>query len=1033
MNNKKQIERRSSKNAKSAPGEYIRIRGARVHNLQNLDVDIPKNKLVVITGVSGSGKSSLAFDTIYAEAERRYIESLSAYARQFLGVNEKPDVDKIEGLSPAIAIDQKSVPRNPRSTVGTITEIYDYLRILFARAGVPHCPSCGKKVAKQTATQITDAILTFKKDVPGLFCQILAPVIERKKGEHKAVIEEMFRAGFPQTRFDGVYWRTEELLASQIDKNKYHTLEVLVDRFFVDREMERARVAEAVEVALKIGKGILKVNIAKERQSISSERAESDKRFFGEKGKQKRVKTSNDVAGTGSRGVRDAGFGGRDYIFSEHFACYECKVNFPSVDPQIFSFNNPRGACPECRGIGSLIKVDPELVMPNKSITLAEGAIRPWMNASHRVGRQSWYWWQLSELAERQGFSLNEPVANLPHKIIELILYGENGVKSQELEIENSKLKIFANGGFEGVIPNLERRWRETDSDFTRAEIEKYMTKAVCASCHGKRLRKEALSILVGKRSIADVTAFTIQKALAFLKEYATENSSVREKKISLPIVKEILARLQFLMDVGLDYLTLDRESTTLAGGEAQRIRLATQIGSGLSGVLYVLDEPSIGLHARDHARLMRTLKHLRDLGNTVIVVEHDEDTIRSADWVIDIGPGAGKRGGKVIFEGSPRQLLKADTLTGKYLSGRLRVALNGYGNEAHIAKSQPPSKTGIAAVNRKTSYLELIGASQHNLKNITVKIPLGKFVCVTGVSGSGKSTLITDTLGPILLKHFYHARVTPGVYEKISGLEQIDKTIIVDQSPIGRTPRSNPATYTGAFSHIRSLFAGTHLAKMRGYAPGRFSFNVKGGRCEVCEGQGSKKIEMHFLPDVYVECEECQGTRYNKEALAIEYGGKNIAEVLQMSATEAYEFFKKIPPVARPFRSLVEVGLNYVAIGQPAPTLSGGEAQRIKLATELARRDTGRTLYILDEPTTGLHFDDIRKLLMVLRQLVEHGNTVLVIEHEPHVIASADWVIDLGPEGGESGGEIVATGTPEQIVKIKESHTGQFLKQILR
>lgn len=971
---------RSGATGQATYNEIIKVRGARVHNLQNLNVDIPKNKLVVITGVSGSGKSSLAFDTIYAEAERRYIESLSTYARQFLGVKGKPDVDKIEGLSPAIAIDQKSVPRNPRSTVGTITEIYDYLRILFARAGVPHCPNCGKKVAKQTTTQITDAIVALKKTAPDAQCQILAPVIERKKGEHKAIIEEMLRAGFPQVRFNGTVWRTEELLASQIDKKKYHTLEVLIDRFPLNQELERARVAETVEMALKIGKGILKTNLA-----------------------------------------RAAAPAGHDYIFSEHFACHECKINFPAVDPQIFSFNNPRGACPECHGIGSLIKVDPELVIPNKNLTLAEGAIRPWMSASHRVGRQSYYWWILSDLAERYKFSLNVPVTKLPHQIIELVLRGENAARSQ-------KLKVPAEGVFEGVIPNLERRWRKTDSDFTRAEIEKYMIKVVCPVCMGRRLRPEALAILINNRSIADISAFTIKDSLAFFQKYASGTLSSREKKISSTLVKEISSRLQFLMDVGLEYLTLKRASTTLAGGEAQRIRLATQIGSGLSGVIYVLDEPSIGLHARDQMRLIQTLKRLRDLGNTVIVVEHDENTISSADWVIDIGPGAGKAGGKIIFEGTPRQLLKSDTLTGRYLSGRLKVALGGYANKTRIAKSRTSSKAGIATANQKTSCLEIVGASQHNLKNINVKIPLGKFVCITGVSGSGKSTLITDTLGPILLKHFYEARITPGAYKKISGFEHIDKAIIVDQSAIGRTPRSNPATYTGAFSHIRGLFANTNLAKMRGYTPGRFSFNVKGGRCEACEGQGSKKIEMYFLPDIYVECEECRGTRYNKEALEIEYNGKNISDALKMNAAEAHDFFKKIPPLAKILKTLVEVGLGYIAIGQSAPTLSGGEAQRVKLATELARRGTGKTLYILDEPTTGLHFDDIRKLLYVLRQLVEQGNTVLVIEHELHVIASADWIIDLGPEGGEKGGSIIATGTPEQIARVKESYTGQFL-----
>lgn len=929
--------------------DVIRIRGARVHNLQNLDVDIPKQKLVVITGVSGSGKSSLAFDTIYAEAERRYIESLSAYARQFLGVKDKPDVDKIEGLSPAIAIDQKSVSKNPRSTVGTITEIYDYLRILFARVGKPHCPNCGKPVSKQTPTQITDAVFALRKSNPDILCQILAPVIERKKGEHKAIIEEVLRSGFPQVRFDGIVWRTEELLRADIDKKKHHTLEAVIDRFPLERELERSRVAEAVELALKVGKGIL-VALVKDEP----------------------------------------------HIFSEHFACYNCKINLPAIDPQLFSFNNPKGACPECHGIGSLIKVDPDLVIPNKNLTLAEGAIRPWMTASHRVGRQSWYWWQLSELAERLKFSLDVPVAELPEKILHAVLHGD--------------------GKFEGVIPNLERRWRETDSEFTRAEIEKYMIRVTCPSCRGRRLRKEALAVLIGGKHIADVSALSVADAIRFLRDCEKTLDTGQSRLIAKPLMKEISSRLTFLLEVGLDYITLERESTTLAGGEAQRIRLATQIGSGLSGVVYVLDEPSIGLHRRDQGRLIETLKHLRDLGNTVIVVEHDEATIRAADWVIDVGPGAGRNGGRIVFEGTPVALSKSRTLTGEYLAGKRSIGQT----------KRPTSK------NQQQVYLEILGASQHNLQNINVRIPLGKLVCVSGVSGSGKSSLVTDTLAPALLKHFYGARVNPGAHKKIRGLEYLDKAIVVDQSPIGRTPRSNPATYTGAFSHIRDLFAATHLAKMRGYTPGRFSFNVKGGRCEVCEGQGFKKIEMYFLPDVYVECEECRGTRYNKEALEIEWNGRNIAEVLDMTVAEALVFFKKIPPLAKILHTLAEVGLDYIKLGQPAPTLSGGEAQRVKLAAELARRATGKTLYILDEPTTGLHFDDIRKLLGVLRQLVAQGNTALVIEHELHVLASADWIIDLGPEGGKGGGRIIAEGTPQDVAKNKKSYTGTYLRKLL-
>jgi len=955
--------------------EVIRIRGARVHNLQNIDVDIPKNKLVVITGVSGSGKSSLAFDTIYAEAERRYIESLSAYARQFLGVKDKPDVDKIEGLSPAIAIDQKSVSRNPRSTVATITEIYDYLRILFARAGTPHCPNCGNPIGKQTPTQITDKILKLKQTFPGALTELLAPVIDRKKGEHKGIIEEILRAGFPRVRFDGAAWRTEELLSADIDKKKYHTLDVIVDRFELSREIERGRIFESVEAALKVGKGILKILV--------------------------------------NAGPKNQ----HEYIFSEHFACHKCGINLPDIEPRLFSFNNPQGACRECHGLGSLIKVNPELVIPNKNLSLAEGAIRPWMTASHRVGRQSWYWYQLTDLAERYNFSLNTPVAKLPPRIINIILYGENAARSPKLEIRNSKLEIPAEDGFEGVIPNLERRWRETDSEYTRQEIEKYMVKVICPVCKGKRLRSEALAVKINGKNIAEIADLTVGAAKQTLANYLSSINSVREKSIAQPLVKEIINRLGFLEEVGLDYLTLGRESTTLAGGEAQRIRLATQIGSGLSGVIYILDEPSIGLHSRDQWRLIQTLHRLKSLKNSVIVVEHDEATIRSADWLIDIGPESGNNGGKVTFAGPPAEILKTNTLTGEYLAGKRKV---------YDVKRR-------REITPKDKWLELKGVSTNNLKNIDAKIPLEKFVCISGVSGSGKSSLVTDTLCPALMKHFYETRTMPGKYKTIKGLENLDKVIIVDQSPIGRTPRSNPATYTGAFSHIRNLFSQTHLARMRGYTAGRFSFNIKGGRCEVCEGQGFKKIEMYFLPDVYVECEECRGARYNKEALEIEYKEKNIAQVLNMTVGEALQFFRDIPPLHQKLKTLEEVGLDYVKLGQPAPTLSGGEAQRVKLATELSRRATGRTLYILDEPTTGLHFDDIRKLLKVLQALVDHGNTVLVVEHELHVLASADWIIDLGPEGGEKGGEIVAEGTPEDIAKNKTSYTGQFLARMIK
>jgi len=944
-------------------GDCIRVRGARVHNLKGIDVDIPKNKFVVVTGVSGSGKSSLAFDTIYAEAERRYIESLSAYARQFLGVKDKPDVEKIEGLSPSIAINQRSLSRNPRSTVATITEIHDYLRILFARVGKPHCPQCGKSVGKQTATQITDRIVDLKKNPPvgarGKQIMILAPIIEDRKGEHRGLIEEILRAGFPYARFDDVVWRLEELLEANIDKKRKHTLEVVIDRLVFDKSLERSRIAEAVEQALKMGKGLMKVAF------VGSSVPDS-----------KKISKEN------------------EFFFSERFACNVCGLDLPDIEPRLFSFNNPYGACSTCTGLGSLIRIDPELVIPNPNLSLGEGAIRPWMTASHRVGRQSWYWYQLSELADTHRFSIQKPVKELPKDAIQKILYGD--------------------GEFEGVIPNLERRWKETDSEFTRAEIERYMLKVTCALCNGKRLKREALAVRIGEKNIADFANMTIEDAHAFFSNFKPK--TVNEKRISQPLTKEILKRLGFMLEVGLDYLTLSRESTTLSGGEAQRIRLATQIGSGLSGVIYVLDEPSVGLHARDLWRLIETLKNLRDLGNTVLVVEHDEQTMRASDWILDIGPGAGAHGGRVVFEGTPKEILKAKTLTGEYLSGKKTVKL--------------PSSTRNG--NAPNGYLEVIGASEHNLKNINVRIPFGKFVCVTGVSGSGKSTLITDTLGPVLMKHFYQARTVPGKHKEVRGLEHLDKVIIVDQSPIGRTPRSNPATYTSAFGPIRDLFAKTQLAKMRGYDPGRFSFNVKGGRCEVCEGQGWQKIEMFFLSDVYVECEECKGSRYNKEALEVEYRGKHIAQVLDMSVTEALKFFENVPMLNDKLRTLEDVGLGYMKLGQPAPTLSGGEAQRVKLATELSRRATGKTLYILDEPTTGLHFDDIRKLLNVLRVLVERGNTVLVIEHELHVIASSDWVIDLGPEGGNKGGTIVATGTPQEISWDKNSYTGQFLRNFI-
>ena len=941
---------------------YIKVRGARVHNLKNINVDIPRNKLVVITGLSGSGKSSLAFDTIYAEAERRFVESLSSYARQFLGVREKPDVESLEGLSPGIAINQKSVSKNPRSTVGTITEIYDYLRILFSRAGIPHCPVCKNPVTRQTPDGILRKILEIPQ---GTAILLLAPVIRDKKGEHKGVLKEIEKGGFLRVRLDGEILRVEEALDKTIDPKKKHSLDVVIDRLLVDAELDRPRLRESVETGLKMARGIIIVND-----------------------------------------------GERDMLFSENLGCERCGISLPELEPRIFSLNSPHGACTDCTGLGSILEVDSELVFQNKKLTLAEGAIQPWARASHRVGRpvlpdasrgrpaspsqggQSWYWWMLEDLAGKHHFSLDIPVKNLPKHIIDLILYGDKNVLASD---------------WEGVIPNLKRRWKETDSEWTRAEIEKYMVIETCKSCNGDRLRPEALNVLLNGKSIAEISHMTIEDSLGFFGLY-----SKKAPKEFSGLLKEIVKRLQFLINVGLGYLALSRSSVTLAGGEAQRVRLATQIGSQLTGVIYVLDEPSIGLHSRDHAMLLATLKHLRDLGNTVLVVEHDRETMEKADWILDLGPGAGDEGGNVVFEGSIAELRKAKTLTGKYISGKSSVIL--------------PKRD----IKQPSKHLVVRGAREHNLKNIDFKIPLGQFICVSGVSGSGKSTLVNDTLGRALMKHFYKAKEEPAAFKEIRGLPFIDKAVIVDQSPIGRTPRSNPATYTGIFGPVRDLFSKTREAKARGYAPGRFSFNVKGGRCEVCEGQGVKKIEMYFLPDIYVECEECHGKRYNREALEIRYQDFTIADILDLSCKEAHHFFIDTPAISDKLETLVKVGLGYMKLGQSATTLSGGEAQRVKLATELAKKATGKTLYILDEPTTGLHFDDIQKLLLVLAALVEKGNTVLVIEHNLDVLKNADWIIDLGPEGGEAGGYIVAEGTPRDIARNKKSYTGKWLAALL-
>jgi len=953
--------------------DVIKIRGARVHNLKNVDLDIPKNKLVVITGLSGSGKSSLAFDTLYAEGQRRYVESLSPYARQFLGIMDKPDVDKIEGIAPAISIDQRKSSHNPRSTVGTITEVYDYLRLLYARVGKPHCPNCGKPIARQTVDQIVKSIMDLPK---GSEIVVLGPVVRDKKGEHKAIIEEIQRAGFSRVRIDGIIWPISEALQQDIDKNKKHKIEAVVDRLVLDNVLDRSRLVDSLETALKLGKGIVMV--------LNFQRSKTEKSMKGGK-----VETSE----TSKRY--------KSYLFSEHFACPDCGISLPELEPRIFSFNNPYGACPECTGLGEKLEVDPNLVMPNKNLTIAQGAIWPWASASHRVGRQGVYFWKLQRLADRLKFSLDEPVGNLSSQSVKVILYGDEE--------------------FEGVIPSLERRYHETDSEWTRQEIEQYMVIKTCEQCKGKRLKPEVLAVTVAGKSIDNVVEMPIDKLTPFF-EYVQKNISAGDLKISQGAIKEIIGRVKFLIDVGLDYLNLDRRTSTLAGGEEQRIRLATQIGSGLSGVLYILDEPSIGLHARDQNRLIKTLLALRDLGNTVVVVEHDPQTMMAADWIVDIGPAAGKHGGRVMFQGTPKQILKSSTLTGQYLSGK-KTILDESTRPKQIASD------GASYKKHEQKYLEVKGATEHNLKNINVKFPLGKFICVSGVSGSGKSSLVSDILARALLKKFYRAKEEPGAHKEIVGLEYINKVVLIDQSPIGRTPRSNPVTYTGAFTHMRELYAKTHEARVRGYGPGRFSFNVKGGRCEACEGQGVKKVEMYFLPDIYVECEECHGKRYSKEALEVNYKGKDISEVLDMTIEEAAEFFRNIPGVYSKMKTLKEVGLGYVKLGQSATSLSGGEAQRIKLASELSRRDTGKTLYMLDEPTTGLHFEDVRKLVAVLRSLVDKGNTVITIEHSPEFIRCVDWIVDLGPEGGEGGGRIIAEGTPQDIAKVKESYTGKYLK----
>ncbi|CCF82414.1 excinuclease ABC subunit UvrA [Nitrolancea hollandica] len=953
--------------------DKIIIRGAREHNLKNIDVEIPRDKMVVITGLSGSGKSSLAFDTIYAEGQRRYVESLSAYARQFLGLMEKPDVDQIDGLSPAISIDQKSASRNPRSTVGTVTEIYDHLRLLFARIGHPHCPNCGRPITQQSVQQMAAQIQSLPE---GTRLMILAPLITDRKGEHQGIFEEIRRGGFVRARVDGEVRDLDETIS--LDRYKRHTIEVVVDRVVVhhdsddDEHADRIRLIDSLETALKMGSGTVTVQI----------------------------------------------IGGEELLFSENFACAHCGISFGQLEPRSFSFNSPHGACPECTGLGTRMEFDPALIVPDPGRSLAEGAIAPWSKAT----RDSTAWFQavLAALAEKHGFALGTPFGDLPEEIQELILQSD-GAESLKVAYRSSNRRARTyQVTYEGVLPHLRRRYQQTSSDYVRNDLEQYMSIRPCPACQGARLRPESRAVTIAGYSIVEIACMPIGKALEFVNHLADNHGpgaplNAREQVIARQVLKEIRERLTFLADVGLSYLTLDRPAATLSGGEAQRIRLATQIGSGLMGVLYILDEPSIGLHHRDNHRLIRTLHRLRDLGNTLIVVEHDEETMREADWIIDIGPGAGEHGGQVIAEGTLEKIKAIpESITGQYLSG------------ARMIDPRRERRNGNG------KRLTITGARENNLKDVSIDIPLGTFICVTGVSGSGKSTLIIDTLYRRLAQALHRAKDRPGQHDAILGIEHLDKVIDIDQSPIGRTPRSNPATYTGAFTPIRELFASMPEARARGYSPGRFSFNVKGGRCEPCKGEGIIEIEMQFLPDVYVPCEVCQGKRYNREALDILYRGKNISDVLNMTVDEALGFFENIPAIRTKLATLHDVGLGYIRLGQPATTLSGGEAQRIKLSTELSRRATGRTLYILDEPTTGLHFADIDRLLGVLQRLADAGNSIVVIEHNLDVIKCADWVIDLGPEGGDEGGEIIAAGTPEQVAENERSYTGQALRGVL-
>ena len=964
--------------------DKIIIKGARVHNLKNITVEIPKNKLVVFTGISGSGKSSLAFDTIYAEGQRRYVESLASYARQFLGVMDKPDVDSIDGLSPAISIDQKSTSHNPRSTVGTITEIYDYLRLLYARIGNPHCPICGREISHQSLEQIVQEIqkLSANSQKVSIRVLLLAPIVKDRKGEFNSLFADLAKKGYRYVRVDGQIRSIDEEFV--LIKTNKHTIDAVIDRLTLPAE--KSRLTQSVEQGLKLGEGTV---IAAKILDKTFEIPQFPKYL-------------------------------EDHLFSEKFACPVDNISLPEIEPRTFSFNSPHGACPVCNGIGSIRKVDPDLVI-NPNLSILEGAILPW---SMIVESDSWAWRLVETVAREENISMDLPFERLPEESKKIILYG-NGTRIYRVKGLNRLGRgTFWDSEFEGVIANLKRRYSQSESDYVRGKIEKFMRIDTCAACKGARLKDEALSVTIDNKSIAQVAQYAVSHFFSWISELLKDSEKIlseRERIITKPIVKELTSRVQFLLDVGLEYLTINRTASTLAGGEAQRIRLASQIGSGLSGVLYVLDEPSIGLHQRDNNRLIHTLKRLRDINNTVIVVEHDREIMMASDEILDFGPGAGKQGGAIIAQGSPPQIMKLQaSLTGKYLSGRKNVT---------VPKTIQAEDNGNP---NNQDYLIVTGAREHNLKNIEVSFPLGKFICVTGVSGSGKSTLVHDILFKALASELYLSRIKPGDFDHINGGEKIDKVILIDQSPIGRTPRSNPATYTGVFTFIRDLFAKTTDARIRGYKPGRFSFNVKGGRCEACEGEGQVKIEMQFLPDVYIDCEVCGGERYIEEVLEIRYKGKNIADVLAMTVEEALTFFENIPQIKQKLETIYDVGLGYIQLGQPAPTLSGGEAQRVKLATELSKRATGKTLYILDEPTTGLHFADIERLLLILRRLVEQNNTVIIIEHNLDVIRNVDWVIDLGPEGGDKGGFVVTTGTPHQVSQEKKSYTGQFLKKVL-